>query len=104
MPQYLRLHEFLVKPGCEAEFERIYGSAGDWVKLFREAEGYEGTELLLDSARPRRYVTIDRWTSESAYNAFQSQFGKRYTSLDLACERLNELEKALGGFISGDSG
>ena len=72
-----------------AEFERVYGSDGEWAEFFRQGRGYIGTELLRDvegltgsvagearsedrapSARGGRYLVIDRWESVDAYNAF----------------------------------
>ena len=38
-----------VKADRSAEFEKIYGENGAWVKLFQNGSGYLGTELLLDS-------------------------------------------------------
>lgn len=52
------------------EFERVYGSDGDWEQFFRGGTGYIGTELLRDVEQVGRYVVIDRWESSDAYNAF----------------------------------
>jgi heme-degrading monooxygenase HmoA len=53
-----------------AEFERVYGSEGDWAQFFRTGLGYVGTELLRDVEQPGRYLVVDRWDSREAYNAF----------------------------------
>ena len=53
-----------------AEFERVYGSDGEWAEFFRQGRGYIGTELLRDVEVPGRYLVIDRWESADAYNAF----------------------------------
>ncbi|HET7353182.1 MAG TPA: antibiotic biosynthesis monooxygenase [Gaiellaceae bacterium] len=52
------------------EFERVYGSDGEWATFFREGRGYIGTELLRDAEAPGRYLVIDRWESVDAYNTF----------------------------------
>ncbi|HEY7206887.1 MAG TPA: antibiotic biosynthesis monooxygenase [Gaiellaceae bacterium] len=53
-----------------AEFERVYGPAGEWAEFFRQGGGYVGTELLRDLENPGRYLVVDRWESAEAYNAF----------------------------------
>ena len=53
-----------------AEFERVYGSEGEWAQFFRTGRGYLGTELLRDVEHPFRYMVIDRWETGEAYNAF----------------------------------
>ena len=90
--------EFRVKTGREAEFEQAYGPNGEWAELFRRGAGYLGTELLRDEADPRRYLTIDRWTSSAAYEAFRSQWADEYVRLDQRCEALTESEAALGSW------
>ena len=102
MSHYLRLSEFHVRPECEAEFVRIYGSHGDWVRLFHRADGFCGTELLRDQETACRYITVDRWTSEAAYNAFVRRFSGEYHALDAASERLNLAEPPIGSFITVD--
>jgi len=61
-----------------AEFERAYGSDGDWAQFFRQGPGFVGTELLRDLENPGRYVVIDRWESAEAYNAFVAQHRDEY--------------------------
>ena len=98
MAPIVHLWEFEVRPGREAEFESHYGPEGTWAKLFRSAEGYDGTTLLRDPARPGRYVTIDRWDSEAAYQRFRSARAADYAALDAACEALTVSERSLGRF------
>lgn len=72
---YVYIWDFEVAPGCVPEFERIYGPEGEWVALFRKAEGYRSTRLLWDHERATRYLTIDEWDSSEAFLArfFQSR-------------------------------
>jgi len=97
---YIRVWQFKVKHGLEADFERVYGPQGDWAQLFRRAVGYQGTELLHDVAGPRHYVTIDRWESESAFAAFKHEFSADYRRMDNACESFTESEASLGDFLN----
>jgi heme-degrading monooxygenase HmoA len=63
------LWRFRAAPGREAEFEAAYGDDGTWVRFFRAARGFLGSELMrgTDGA----YLTIDRWVSEEAHREFR---------------------------------
>src|SRR5690606_22171092 len=63
--------EYEVDEGSRRAFELAYGKDGDWVRLFRQAHGYQETALLHDVEDPRRYVTLDRWSSRAAYEEFR---------------------------------
>ena len=93
---YVIIWEYQVKADRSAEFEKIYGENGVWVKLFKNGSGYLGTELLLDSRQLPRYLTIDRWASEVDYETFLSSYRKEYDKLDAQCEGLTEQESLLG--------
>ncbi len=60
------------------EFERAYGSDGEWAQFFRQGAGYIGTELLRDIEEPDRYIVIDRWESPEAYSAFLAEHADEY--------------------------
>ena len=95
---YAYLWEFTVAPEHAAEFEQVYGAAGPWVALFRQAAGYVGTQLLRDQSNPLRYITIDRWRSVADYQAFRAAFEHEYGELDGRCQGLTTSEKALGSY------
>jgi heme-degrading monooxygenase HmoA len=95
---YAAIWEFSVRPGRRTEFERHYGPDGSWARLFRNAPGYEGTELLHDRSDPDRYVTIDRWISSETWQAFRKQHAAQYEALDQECEGLTSREARLGEF------
>jgi len=61
-----------------AEFERVYGTDGEWAGFFGQGRGYIGTELLRDVEAPGRYLVIDRWESADAYNAFVAAHRAEY--------------------------
>lgn len=90
--------EFQVPPSADAEFRRHYGPGGSWADLFRRSSGYIETLLLRDAAAPGRYLTIDRWESAAAYEAFRERFADDYAALDARCEELTTREVALGAF------
>lgn len=95
---YVIVWEFEVRAEAEAEFERRYGLGGDWVALFRRESSYISTELLRDTAAPRRYLTIDRWESRAAYRAFRQARAEAYQHLDVCCEQLTTSERLIGAF------
>jgi heme-degrading monooxygenase HmoA len=101
---YVIVWEFRAKAGHEEEFERVYGPEGKWAQLFAHGEGYLGTELLGDVADRGRYVTIDRWTSHAAFEAFRRQWSDEYRALDRRCEALRAEETALGSFAGLEPG
>jgi hypothetical protein len=92
------LYEYVVRAGDEARFEDAYGPGGAWVALFRGSPEYLGTELGRDITQPRRYFTIDRWTSRTACLAFRAEVRIEFDSIDRECERLTESERSLGEF------
>ncbi len=90
--------EFRVAPEQAVEFEQVYGDRGPWVQLFRRAPGYRGTLLLRDRSQPLRFITVDRWDSESAYRDFRAAFAREYAELDARCGGLTCGERSLGDF------
>ncbi|MGH9259977.1 MAG: antibiotic biosynthesis monooxygenase family protein [Acidimicrobiales bacterium] len=95
---YLILWEFTVRPEHAARFERTYGANGDWATLFARGDGYRGTELLRDRETAGRYLTIDRWSTREAYDAFRRKWEAEYEALDATCGALTVDEVRLGEF------
>jgi hypothetical protein len=83
--------EYEVRPEQAAAFEALYGADGDWSRLFRPADGYVET-------RPRHYLTIDRWVSRAAYEAFVRAAGPTYAALGRRGDALTVRERRLGSF------
>lgn len=90
---YRIVWEFEPDPARVAEFERDYGSDGAWATLFRRGAGYVGTELFRSATDPGRYLTVDRWTSRAAYDAFRAACGADYAELDARCEAWTRSER-----------
>lgn len=101
---YVLVWESRPKAGKEREFELAYGPRGDWVALFRGDPAHRGTDLLRDPRDPRRYLTVDRWESLEAYEAFRESRRAEYEALDRRLEALTESETAIGGFVSVPAG
>ena len=92
MRMHVILWRFQVRPGREAEFEAAYGDEGVWARFFRSGEGFVGTELMRGT--DGTYLTIDRWVSRSAQQAFRDANARRYAELDAAGLALT-IEEAL---------
>jgi heme-degrading monooxygenase HmoA len=90
------LWEFVVREGCEREFEAAYGPRGAWAALFGKSPQHLGTELLCDTTAPRRYVTIDRWASADAFARFRKDHTAEYDALDARCGAWTEKEARIG--------
>jgi len=95
---YLVLWLFRPVVGQEGKFELTYGPSGEWAQLFRRDQGYLGTELLQRSEDSREYLTLDRWASRAAYEAFRARWSGEYRRLDHLLEELTEEETLLGAF------
>ena len=98
MDGFAVLWEYEIRTGAEQEFLRHYEPRGSWAALFARAEGYRETVLLVETGRPRTYVTLDRWVSEDAYRSFRARFAAEYEALDAACERLTVRETGRGTY------
>jgi heme-degrading monooxygenase HmoA len=97
---YVILWRFRPVVGQESEFERAYGPSGEWAQLFGRAAGFLGTELLLRRSEDgsREYLTLDRWASRAAYQAFRASRSEEYRQLDRRLEGLTEEETLVGAF------
>lgn len=93
---FLVVWEFWVRPGAEAQFERAYGAQGAWVQLFLGDPKYGGTRLVRDAKDSRRYLTLDWWTSQVAYESFRQRYAAEYLVIDRECEKLTERETEIG--------
>ena len=90
--------EYEVRPEQVAAFERLYGADGEWARLFRQADGYVETLLFRDTDRPTRYLTVDRWQSRAAFDAFVDAANSAYAALDRLGGALTVREHRLGAF------
>lgn len=96
---YLVAWEYIVLEHNRSEFEKIYGAGGNWSRLFQKAPGYLGTELYRDEKAQQRYLTLDRWVSQAAYEAFMQGQRVAYEALDARCSDLTRQETRLGNFV-----
>jgi len=101
---YVIVWEFVVRPEKVTAFVAAYKPDGAWARLFTQADGYIGTELLrsTDSDQAATFVTIDRWKTAEGFARFQERFGSDYRRLDTQLEGLTSRERKLGTFLSED--
>jgi hypothetical protein len=97
---FVRICEFRARPGLEEEFEWIYGPEGDWVQLFKKSGSFLRTELNCDIETKGRYVTVDYFVSQAAFDAFLREFREEYDVLDRRCERVRAFERPVGSFTN----
>jgi quinol monooxygenase YgiN len=97
---YNIIWEFQVPHEQVADFEAAYGPHGAWALLFGRAEGFLGIELLRSTDQQGRYLTIDRWASQAAFEAFRARFVADYGALDDRLAGLATKETRVGAFAS----
>jgi heme-degrading monooxygenase HmoA len=95
---FMAVWEFQVREESQAQFEKVYGMDGEWAQLFRRSPGYVRTELLKDAHNPGRYVTLDLWDSQKAYESFKAEHAPEYKTIDQFCENLTVSEIEIGEF------
>ena len=95
---FVVIWQYEVRAGAEAAFEALYGADGAWVALFREFDGFIGTELLRGD--DGRYLTLDRWTSAAAYEAFLAAAKPRYAEIDAVGDAFTASEHRIGVYTT----
>ena len=96
--EFVVVWEFRVRRAKRREVEQAYSPDGDWAKLFRTSKGYIRTELIRDSRKAGRYLTLDVWESRSAYEQFKKRNRAAYRAFDKKCELLTEDEIEIDRF------
>jgi heme-degrading monooxygenase HmoA len=97
---HIRMWELQARPGLEKEFERIYGPDGDWVHLFRKSKAFLRTELYRDVETKGRYITVDYFASQTAFQEFLKEFREQYDELDRRGEAVCASEQRIGSFAN----
>jgi len=95
---FVYIWEYLVKEEHQTEFENIYGPEGEWVQLFRKAEGYITTDLHQDISNTNRFITVDFWNTKKDRDSFRKKYSKEFELLDEHCELFTNQEKLIGDF------
>jgi heme-degrading monooxygenase HmoA len=102
MPVHVLVWRFRPRVVAEAEFRKAYAADGSWARLFAQAPGFIGTELMAAADGSGDFLTLDRWRSAADHAAFKRDFAQAYAALDRECEALTAVETSLGAFDSLD--
>jgi hypothetical protein len=92
--------QFDVKRGCENEFERMYGSEGDWMVLNRQTRSYLGSSFLRDQGQASRYILIEYWSEMLVYEQHRAYRSDVITTLEQRRTKLVETVEPLGIFTA----
>lgn len=95
---FVAVWQFRPKLGSEQPFLDAYGPEGIWARFFATGEGFVTTELNRDLKDQSRYLTLDFWTSKSAYDSFREVHAADYRRIDAQCEGLTAEEVLIGYF------
>ena len=101
---YVVIWEFKVRPDMRKAFEDAYGVHGEWARFFREDPAYIRTELIRDVHEHGRYLTLDFWASEAAYETFRERRKDEYRTIDSSCDEMTEVERETGRFTGVEVG
>ncbi|TGY87900.1 antibiotic biosynthesis monooxygenase [Marinicauda algicola] len=93
---YVTIWSYRVPAENREDFIAAYRADGTWAALFGRAGGYLGTGLFQSPDDPELFLTIDRWASAAAFDAFKREFGEAYADLDRACDGLTAHEAWIG--------
>lgn len=104
-PMYVIVWKYEVLADREMDFRVAYGPDGDWARLFAKHDGFVGTELITTD-QPRHYLTIDRWESARAFDAYMAleRDMDEYRRLDQRSEALTVSEELVGRGSTLESG
>ena len=95
---HVRVWRFRPPADREKEFNEAYSAEGAWAGLFKKADGFLGTSLLRPSEAGGWWLTVDRWHSAAAFEAFGHDFGDAYRALDAELEGIAGEEEFVGAF------
>jgi heme-degrading monooxygenase HmoA len=85
---FIRIWEYDASEESVDRFIAAYGPFGDWARLFARGDGFVRTELFRSTQTATRFITVDVWSSEEAWQAFLHRWGARYAELDTALQSL----------------
>lgn len=87
----VRVWRYEVAVAAREEFEHEYGADGAWAQLFARSEGFVDTVLYAEVGSPGSYLTVDRFSSDAAWERFRVDHDTAYRALG---ERLCHLTLA----------
>ena len=94
--------QFDVRPGAAADFERMYGSDGEWTDLSRRSRSFLGSSFLRDVASDARYLVVEYWSEMMVYEKHRVSYRNQLDALERRREALVERMEPLGVFSALD--
>jgi heme-degrading monooxygenase HmoA len=92
------IREFVVKEAARGQFELAYGPGGAWSALFARSPGFQGITVLRDEDNPRRYLTVDLWSTASQREQALAECRAEHAELEAALGEWAESRTELGTF------
>jgi hypothetical protein len=92
--------QFGVKNGCEAEFEQLLGTDGDWTVMNRRTRSFLGSSFLRDQNTRSRYVVIEYWSEMLVYEQHRAYRSDAIEVLERRRDVLIESVEPLGVFTA----
>ena len=93
--------QFDVKPGREADFERLYGADGEWTNVSRRSRSFLGSSFLRDFSSPR-YVLIEYWSEMLPYEKHYAAMRDELAALEKSRQEMLDGAVPLGLFNALD--
>lgn len=94
--------QYEVKPGCEREFEDVFGADGEWTAINRHTRSYLGSSFLRDQNRSSRYILIEYWSEMVVYEQHRTYRSDAIRSLEQRRQRLVDAVEPMGIFTALD--
>jgi quinol monooxygenase YgiN len=94
--------QFDVRPGCEKQFETLYGADGEWTLLNRQSRSYLGSSFLRDQSQSSRFLLIEYWSEMLVYEQHRSSRLAAIQALEQQRAELVDRMEALGIYTALD--
>jgi heme-degrading monooxygenase HmoA len=99
---FVAAFRYEVDAALRGRFEQAYGPDGEWAVFFARAPGYAGTELYRSTERGGDYLVLDRWDSNTAYEAFLDRHREEYERRGAKAEVLYRREEVVGRYETAE--
>jgi quinol monooxygenase YgiN len=94
--------QFDVRQGAADEFERMYGSDGEWSDLSRRSRSFLGSSFLRDIASETRYLVVEYWSEMMVYEKHLASYRNQLDALEQRRAGLVDRMEPVGVFTALD--
>ena len=94
--------QFDVRPGAADDFERMYGSDGEWSDLSRRSRSFLGSSFLRDISSATRYLVVEYWSEMMVYEKHVASYRNQLDALERRRATLVDRMEPLGVFSALD--